>query len=103
MKNQKSNAFEVIKKSIDQLNSQIDNNFRLDQSADTVLFGKNGKLDSLGLINLIVAVEQNIEDEFDISLTLADERAMSQRHSPFRTVGSLVDYISMLFEEESND
>ena len=93
----------VINNSIDELNQQLSEQDRLEKSLDTNLFGGNSILDSLGLINLIVAVEQNIEDEFDISLTLADERAMSQRHSPFRTVGSLVDYISMLFEEESND
>lgn len=93
----------VIYDSIDELNQQLSEQDRLEKSLETRLFGGNSKLDSLGLINLIVAVEQNIEDEFDISLTLADERAMSQRHSPFRTVGSLVDYISMLFEEESND
>jgi len=93
----------LVYDSIDELNQQLSEQDRLEKSLETRLFGGNSKLDSLGLINLIVAVEQNIEDEFDISLTLADERAMSQRHSPFRTVGSLVDYISMLFEEESND
>ena len=70
---------------------------------ETRLFGGNSKLDSLGLVNLIVAVEQNIEDEFDITITLADERSMSQKHSPFRTVGSLVDYIEMLLKEKLND
>jgi len=27
---------------------------------------------------------------------LADERALSQKHSPFRSVGSLADYVSEL-------
>jgi acyl carrier protein len=52
---------------------------------------------------LIVAVEQNIEDEFDITIILADERAMSQKHSPFRTVRSLVDYIETLIDGKSID
>ena len=99
----KEKIIKVVNNSIDELNQQLSEQERLEKSLETRLFGGNSILDSLGLINLIVAVEQNIEDEFDISLTLADERAMSQRHSPFRTVGSLVDYISMLFEEESND
>ena len=75
----------------------------MDKSLETKLIGGNNKLDSLGLINLIVALEQNIEDEFDISLTLADERAMSKKHSPFRTIGSLADYIEILLKEELND
>ena len=68
-----------------------------------MLFGGNSKLDSLWLINFIVLVEQNIEDELNITITLADERAMSQKHSPFRTVGSLIDYIKVLLEEKLND
>ena len=67
------------------------------------LLSDKGKLDSLGLINLIVTVEQNIEDDFDITITLADERAMSQEHSPFRTIKTLTDYIEILLEEKLND
>lgn len=61
-------------------------------SEDTVLFGKNGALDSMGLVTLIVAVEQAIEDRFDASAGLADEKAMSQARSPYRSVASLADY-----------
>ena len=70
---------------------------------DTTIYGNDSRLDSLGLINLIVAVEQNIEDEFDVNITIADERAMSQKHSPFTTIGSLANYIEMLLKEELND
>ena len=89
--------------SIDSLNAQLPNEGHIEKSNNTALFGSGSKLDSLGLINLIVAVEQNIEDEFDITITLADERAMSQKHSPFRTVRSLVDYIETLIDGMSID
>ena len=88
---------------IDDLNQELSKGDRLGKSQDTILFGGNSKLDSLGLVNLIVAVEQNIEDEFDITITLADERAMSQKHSPFRTVRSLSDYIEKLLKENLYD
>lgn len=65
---------------------------------DTALFGRNGLLDSLGLVTLVVAVEQAIEDELGISLSLADERALSQRASPYRTVGTLADYADGLIQ-----
>lgn len=61
-------------------------------SEDTKLFGKDGVLDSMGLVTLIVAVEQAIEDRFDSSAGLADEKAMSQARSPYRSVASLADY-----------
>ena len=89
--------------SIEEINRQLENEHQLEKSTNTVLFGEDGKLDSLGLINLVVAVEQNIEDEFDVTITLADERAMSQETSPFRTVGTLTDYIEMLLGEKLND
>jgi acyl carrier protein len=59
---------------------------------ETRLFGRDGLLDSLGLVTLVVAVEQAIADEYGVSVSLADDRALSQRHSPYRTVGSLAEY-----------
>ncbi len=93
----------VIMNSIEEINRQLENEHQLEKSTNTVLYGEDGKLDSLGLINLVVAVEQNIEDEFDVTITLADERAMSQETSPFKTVGTLTDYIEMLLGEKLND
>ncbi|MCC6175778.1 MAG: acyl carrier protein [Chloroflexi bacterium] len=59
---------------------------------DTPLVGRNSPIDSLGLVGVIVGVEQRLQGEHGASVTLADDRAMSQRHSPFRTVGTLADY-----------
>tara|TARA_B100000686_G_C15842968_1_gene503557 strand:+ start:150 stop:455 length:306 start_codon:yes stop_codon:yes gene_type:complete len=70
---------------------------------NTVIYGCNSPLDSFALVNLLVAVEQNIEDEFDITIVLADDRAMSLEKSPFRTVISLADYIETLLREQLND
>lgn len=70
----------------------------LDQ--DTVLFGKDGVLDSMGLVTLIVAVEQAIEDRYDASPGLADEKAMSQTRSPYRSVATLADYAVSQLEGE---
>ena len=68
-----------------------------------MIYGDSSQLDSLALVSLIVAVEQNIEDEFGISITLADERAMSQENSPFRSVRSLADYVETILKEKLND
>ena len=98
-----NNVEKIVFSAINELNQQRSKEDRLEKSLETRLFGGNSKLDSLGLVNLIVAVEQNIEDEFDITITLADDRAMSQKHNPFRTVGSLADYIEKLLGEKLND
>ena len=98
----KNKILQSIYNSIDSLNAQLPIEEHVEKSNSTALFGSGSKLDSLGLINLIVAVEKNIENEFDTTITLADERAMSQEDSPFRTVGSLTDYIEMILEEKLN-
>ena len=65
----------------------------LSDGEETKLFGGDGVLDSIGLVSYIVAVEEALEDEFSISIILADEKAMSRRTSPFARVNYLVDYI----------
>ncbi len=47
----------------------------------------------LGLVNLIVLVEEKIQQRFGVGITLVDERAMSQSKSPFRTLGSLAEFV----------
>ena len=93
-----------IFKAIGEINEQLPPEQQLKKSSNTILYGKKGELDSLGLVNLLVVIEQNIEDELDVIITIADERAMSQEQSPFKTVESLVNYIDMLFKEiQDND
>ena len=60
---------------------------------DTVLYGAGGRLDSLGLVSLILEVEAAVNAETGQKLVLADAHAMSQKRSPFRNVGSLADYV----------
>lgn len=69
----------------------------------TSLVGQQAVLDSLALVTLIVDLEQRIEEEYGAILTLADDRAMSQRSSPFRTIGSLTAYIEQLLAEEQGN
>lgn len=84
---------------IDEFNEQLPEEKRIAKSADTVLFGESGQLDSVGLLNFIVEAEETVEAEFGTPITLADERAMAQETNPFETVASLVAYITHLLEE----
>jgi D-alanine--poly(phosphoribitol) ligase subunit 2 len=72
-----------------------------EKGADAPLYGPEGVLDSLALVRLIVSIEMAVEDRFDVALTLASERAMSQKRSPFLTVGTLAAYIEELLVEAS--
>ena len=65
----------------------------INKGEDLRLFGGESLLDSLGLVSLIVQIEEEIEDKYNLSVVLADEKAMSRRTSPFAKVSYLVDYI----------
>lgn len=58
-------------------------------NAETKLFGEGGVFDSMALVSLVISVEQAIEEKFNAVVELASDRALSQRNSPYRTIGSL--------------
>jgi len=93
----------LIVKSLQELNEVLDNRIIGPVDSETTIFGRKGALDSLGLVTLITDLEEKLEEEFDVFLVLADDRAMSQEKSPFHSVSSLGQYICMLIEEEKQD
>jgi acyl carrier protein len=68
-------------------------------SESTPLLGRKSMLDSLALVTLIVSTEQTLKERQGISVTIVDERALSMEKSPFRTVGTLADYVWTLVKE----
>jgi acyl carrier protein len=74
---------------------------RLDRC--TALVGHGAVLDSIGLVMLVVEVEQRLEEEHGLSLVLASDKALSQTRSPFRDVGSLIDYAGALIAAGRQD
>lgn len=70
----------------------------IEATEETRLFGEH--LDSMGIVFLVMELESKISDELDVHIALADERAMSQKTSPFRSVKSLAKYAQKLIEVE---
>jgi acyl carrier protein len=90
----------VIFKGIDSVNDLRPKEARIGKQPDAALMGESGGLDSLGMVNLIVAIEQQIEEQFHVTLDLADDEAMSMPDNPFATVESLAVYIAHLLERK---
>ena len=57
------------------------------------LYGEKSSMDSLGLVSFLINLEQKIEDQLGITITIADEKAMSLKNSPFKTIGTLTEYL----------
>ena len=94
--------FRALVRVVDQLNRELPPEQRLTRTPETVVFGRGGRLDSLGLVNFLVLAEQQLQDEFNVHLSLADERAMSQERSPFRTLTSMAEYVAKLLAEKGD-
>jgi hypothetical protein len=93
------NALNLIFDTIDEMNLELDSSDQIEKNEDTVIFGIDSALDSIGLVNFITIIEQKIEEETGKFITIADERAMSMENSPFKTVGTLKEYIELLINE----
>lgn len=91
---------ELLWSAVDELNQQLRRDQRLAKSPEEPLTGEGGRLDSLGLINLLVLTEQRIEAEYGCQVMLADERAMAAESSPFATLGTLAEHVRKVLEQK---
>jgi len=82
---------------IKEVGEDQDSEALVNATEDTRLFGDN--LDSMGIVFLVTELEERISDEFGIDIALADDRAMSQKTSPFINVKKLIKYIQLLVDE----
>ena len=90
-------SLDCIYLAIDQWNlRQKEEKFKIPKSLDTVIYGEDSILDSLGIIHFIVSIEENIKEIFNKDIILADEKILNQNESPFQSVQSLNEYISSL-------
>jgi acyl carrier protein len=96
----KKQVMEAIEFVIDSYNRENPTQKPVSKTPETALYGSDSQIDSLGLINLVVGVEQRIEEVFHRTITLADDRALSQEVSPFSTVATLANYVETLLLEK---
>jgi len=72
-------------------------------SKRTRIYGGDSPLDSTAVVSMVVDLEMKLADEIGFLISLSDDRAMSQKRSPFRDVESMVDYILVLYQEHKNE
>jgi acyl carrier protein len=86
----------LVYAAIDEVNAQSVNGNPVEKRLDTALLGGDAGMDSLTFVNLIVALEEQIQSSLGRSVVLVDENSMSLQDQPFRTVGTLVQYVEKL-------
>jgi acyl carrier protein len=94
------NISEAIARALDEVNTQLPPSQRLDKKPSTVLFGREQGLDSLGLVNLIVALEKHVEASVGRTVSLSSPEVILAADSPFASVASLEAYLASLLQKD---
>ena len=98
---QKERIRNIVLEAIDELNEQLPSDRQLGNSNETALFGKSGAVDSFGLVNLLVAIEEKIDHEFGVSINIADLNMIAWDSNPFKSIGNLIDHVASILERRA--
>lgn len=88
-----SDILNTIFKAVDELNKLSPPEAQLSKEASAVLVGEDGVLDSLGLINLIVMVEEKLQSDLNTEIIILDEEALANPEGPYQTIDTLAAWI----------
>jgi len=66
-------AERVVNSAIDCVNEVLPDDEELSKEKNTVLLGQDGQLDSMGFVNLVAAIEDQLEKQLGITSVLVDE------------------------------
>jgi acyl carrier protein len=92
----------LVYAAIDEVNAESADGVRLEKDPGVRLLGGEGGVDSLTFVNLVVAVEEQVQRRFRKLVVLVNEDAMTGGTHPFRTVGTLAGYVGTLLEQLAN-
>jgi acyl carrier protein len=90
----------AVFEAINEMNGRLPKGITIDKAFDAPLYGKTGKLESLDFVEFIVEVESKIQTAFGIYFVLTDEDLLSKESSPFITVGSLIEHLENVVNEQ---
>ena len=83
----KEKFLEIIYKCSEELNKQLSEEGKITLEESTTLIGENSSLDSLGIVMLMISIEEHIANT-GISVTIMDVLTESDE-PPFETIGEM--------------
>ncbi len=93
-------VLDAIYNAVDEVNPLLPPGKRVLKLPDAALRGDSSRLDSLGLVNLLLAVERQVEGRFGAVITLFDERVFSNADATLRDIRTLAGHIGSLLAEK---
>lgn len=89
----------IMKKAIEELNEQLDDDKQLVYDKELRLIGKNAVIDSMEFVTFISILEDYIVDETDKDVRIVSDKAFSRERSPFYSIQTLEEFILELLDE----
>lgn len=93
-------ALSLVYAAIDEVNQQSGDDVVIAKAPETRLLGSDQSVDSLTFVNLVVAIEEQIQLTRGISVVLVDEDSMTMQEHPFRTVETLARYVERVLAKQ---
>ena len=90
---ERAQALRIVYETIDAVNQQLPASRRLQKGPDTVIVGVAGSLDSLGIVNFIITLEEKVGEVLGTPIQLLDDTMLVETDGPFRTVATLTSYL----------
>jgi len=84
---------DVVTHAIIELNETREDKIPTDDVLGIGLYGDDGIFDSMHLVSFLALVEEKLEDEFDVEISLTSEKAVSRRVSPFSSMTRLIEFM----------
>ena len=81
---------DIVFKAVKSVNKELKNKDLEVVSEETILFER---LDSMAILDLILEIEGSMQAEYGRYIQVADDTMMDAVKTPFKTVGTLVEFI----------
>ena len=93
---EREQAVRILYETIDVVNQQLSPARRLRKAPDTVIVGASGSLDSLGIVNFIVTLEEKAGEWLGGHVQLLDEAMIADEDGPLHTVAALTSHLAAI-------
>lgn len=90
---------EIVYAALDDADAHSLDGSPVKKSPDAPLLGSDHGVDSLTIVNLVVAIEDQVQIKLGKTVVLVDEDSMALQEHPFRTVGTLAAYVEKVINK----
>ena len=87
------NILKLLYECIDSANRMLPTEAKLIKSADTVLLGEGGVLDSLALITFLVDLEEALHTKLGLECQLIEDDLLTDSQGPYHSISTLAKWI----------